>query len=364
MLVWSGLVCKTSNKILFLPNLKPNFIMSSYNFSIKKNASKPKYLQLAEAIVQEIKQGNWDLNQRLPSVNKLSKELKISRETVFKALNHLSERGIVKSANRQGYYVAKTDIRSSMRILFLLDKFTTFKEDLYHSFMDGIGENGEVEVFFHHHNLSVFRSLIVNNLSHYTHFVLLTFMREDIKDIVNLIPAKKRIIIDSYEPNLEGEYSMIFQDFATDIYNALNEAKSRLKKYKRILLVAPGSLYHANWIRKGFHRFIKKNEVSAKIINGVDATDFKKGDVYITLSGYDIELVEVIKLSKKHHFKIGKDIGIISYNDTPIKEVLEDGITVISTDFKYMGKKAAEILLDESTVVMSNPTQVIFRNSL
>lgn len=326
--------------------------------------TKPKYLQLAELITSEIEHEGLILNQQLPSVNKISKTLVVSRETVFKALNHLSERGIIRSANRQGYYVTKTDVRNSLRVFFLLDKFTTFKEDLFHSFQNTIGDNGEVDVFFHHHNLSVFRSLIIDNLPHYTHFVVITYMKENVKKILNMIPPEKRIIIDSYEPNLKGKYSMVYQDFATDIRQALTEATDKLKKYKRLILVAPGSLYHVDWVIKGFKKYSKKSGFESLVISNVNADDMKKGDVYITLSGYDKELSEIIKLCKAKSLKIGKDIGIISYNDTPIKEVLAGGITVIGTNFHLMGQRAAELILDQDVDTIANPTDIILRKSL
>ena len=332
-------------------------------FSIDWEPTKPKYIQLAEAIAKEIEEGKLKKNDRIPSVNKLSKVAEISRETVFKALGHLSERGIIKAANRQGYYVTRTDIKAPMRIFFLLDKFTTFKEQLYHSFQKTIGNAGEVEIFFHHHNLSVFRSLIIDNLPHYTHFVITTFLRENVDEILNMIPSSKRMILDSYEPNLKGEYSMIFQDFASDIVKSLERAKEKLDKYKRLVLLAPGSLYHADWVIKGLQDFAKKSNFPTAVLASVDASKFRKGDVYIALSAYDQELVQVIKLARNRGYKVGTDIGIISYNDTPVKEVLEGGITVITTDFAHMGEKAAKLLIDRKIDTQSNPTRIIFRNS-
>ncbi|WP_185965281.1 hypothetical protein [Flavobacterium franklandianum] len=43
-----------------------------------------------------------------------------------------------------------------------------------------------------------------------------------------------------------------------------------------------------------------------------------------------------------------KDVGVISYNETPLKALL--GITVISTDFKGMGEAAAKIILDKKNL--------------
>ena len=62
-------------------------------------------------------------------------------------------------------------------------------------------------------------------------------------------------------------------------------------------------------------------------------------------------------------FGIGKDVGIISYNETVLKEVLADGITVISTDFRFMGERLADMLLKGEKVKVKNPFSMIRRKS-
>jgi len=61
---------------------------------------------------------------------------------------------------------------------------------------------------------------------------------------------------------------------------------------------------------------------------------------------------------------IGKHVGIICYNDSPMFEVIENGITVISTDFAKMGELAAEFILTKKPVQATVPTSLIIRGSL
>jgi DNA-binding LacI/PurR family transcriptional regulator len=61
---------------------------------------------------------------------------------------------------------------------------------------------------------------------------------------------------------------------------------------------------------------------------------------------------------------LGKDVGIISYNDSIIKEILLEGITVISTDFQQLGKKAGQIILERKKQPYDNPFYVFHRKSL
>lgn len=334
------------------------------HLQINHTSSKPKYLQLADSITLHIKEGNMAINEKLPSVNKLSRDLNISRETVFKALNYLSEKGIVRSSNRMGYYVQKTDVVGELRVFMMLDKLTFFKEQIYQSIFQEISQYGQVDIFFHHHNYQLFESLITSNLNNYTHFVIVTFLREDVSEVLNKIPANKRIILDCYEPGLEGNYSMIYQDFATDIYDHLLEAQHHLEKYEQLILVAPPELYHAPQVIKGFNKFCRKHSFPGKTVSAVNPKEFTKGNVYITLRANDQDLVDVIKYTQQHNWHLGQDIGLISYNDTPVKEVLEGGITVISSDFAFMGRTTAAYIINGEIHTLANPSKLILRKSL
>ena len=46
------------------------------------------------------------------------------------------------------------------------------------------------------------------------------------------------------------------------------------------------------------------------------------------------------------------------------KEILEGGITTISTDFKQMGSKLASMILNRENIKVENPNQIIIRQSL
>lgn len=328
------------------------------------NHLEPKYKKLAEELIAQIEEGEYALNDQIPSIKQLSKKYKMSRETVAKALNLLSEQGIVKAVYRQGYFVQNTDVKVGLRIFFLMDKVTEFKNRMLESFIDTIGDSGEVHVFFHHHNYEVFNSLIQNNLKNYTHFVIVTYIKEEITDLLNQIPPEKRIILDNYEGNLSGEYGMVYQDFETDIYNCLMEAYPRLKKYRRLVLVSAHSRWGADKVIKGFTHFCKDHDFGIELTDSIDKDNFQKESVYIFLSNSDKKMVEMIKLRRELNYKIGKDIGIISYNDTYANEVLEGGISVINTDFAVMGKTAAELILKGERTPVVNPSKWILRNSI
>tara|TARA_R110000868_G_scaffold375365_4_gene639871 strand:- start:4166 stop:4495 length:330 start_codon:yes stop_codon:yes gene_type:complete len=85
-----------------------------------------------------------------------------------------------------------------------------------------------------------------------------------------------------------------------------------------------------------------------------------KGDLFITIDEDD--LVNLIEQIRDKEFVLGTDIGIISYNDTPLKALL--GITVISTDFKIMGETTSRMIINNEKGKYKVPFNFIDRNSV
>jgi DNA-binding LacI/PurR family transcriptional regulator len=82
--------------------------------------------------------------------------------------------------------------------------------------------------------------------------------------------------------------------------------------------------------------------------------------MFITIE--ESALVSLVKQIRDNEFVLGRDIGVISYNDTPLKDLL--GITVISTDFQAMGETAAQMILSKQKGKIKNPFNFIDRLSL
>lgn len=76
------------------------------------------------------------------------------------------------------------------------------------------------------------------------------------------------------------------------------------------------------------------------------------------------DLVVLIEKIISSNFEIGKHIGVISYNETPLKKIILNGITTISTDFKEMGTLAAQLILENLRRYVEVPLTLTLRNSL
>ena len=78
----------------------------------------------------------------------------------------------------------------------------------------------------------------------------------------------------------------------------------------------------------------------------------------------DTDLVTLLKLAANQGFKAGREFGVISYNDTPLKEILAGGITTLSTDFTQMGRTMAAMVRKPVKQVQDNPCQLVIRSSI
>lgn len=323
-----------------------------------------KYLQFVDHITTLIQQDKLTIGEQLPSVNVLSKTLVMSKDTIMKGLNLLLERGIIDAVDRKGYFIKKIDITHQYRIFLLFDEFTAYRQDIYNSFRENLKEDADIDVFFHHNNINSFKNLIRENLHNYTHYVFITYLNENVGKIINEIPVERKIVLDYIEEGIEGNFGAVYQDFENDLYQSLLTLKKNMKKYKRVIIINNTDMEHDRLRKKGCEKFCEKFGFEMLHIDSFNPDDFKIGDLYITIEKFDIEDVAVIKATKAKNWTLGKEVGLLSYDDTVIKDVLEGGITVISSDFIQMGKTAAEMIKENRLGKFQNPVKVILRNSL
>ena len=178
--------------------------------------------------------------------------------------------------------------------------------------------------------------------------------------VIKTLPVNEVYILDQTNPDLKS-YPAIYQNHLTDIYNGLLQGKAKLDKYKKLILIFPG-FREPLGMKKGFEKFCIEHNFNHEIVAEFKNREINRGEVYIIPN--DRDLVRVIEKSKLQNLKLGIDYGIISYNETPLKKVVENGITTISTDFESMGKILGQMILKGSKEQIENNSTLIIRNSL
>ena len=345
--------------------------MSNEIISLEVNdeSSLPKYRQLFNSIVENIEAGRIKYGQKLPSINQLSFDYYLSRDTVEKAYRDLKKNGTIESIKGKGFYVVNSAPESKLKILVVFNKLSAYKKVIYNSLAHDLGENADIDFFIYHRDYVMFERIINEHLKGYHYYVImphfLDFDKQAFLKLLSKISSKKLIILDHLIEGIEAYHGAVYQDFKVDIYHAMEEGLELFKKYQKLILVFPDnkSYSYPQEIVMGFRKFCGFNNFKFEIINEVaETTVVEKDSAYVVIEEND--LVNLIKIIRIEKLKLTEDVGILSYNDTALKEVLAEGISVITTDFVKMGALAADMILNERSGSVKNDFRFIERNSL
>ncbi|WP_346858222.1 GntR family transcriptional regulator [uncultured Draconibacterium sp.] len=332
--------------------------MPDFPFKISESEGQTKLQQLVHSITEAISNGQLKTGDPMPSVNQLSAKSGFSRDTVFKAYNILKERNVIESAPQKGYFVAN----ESYKVFVLLDDFSAFKEQFYQSFRQNLPNSYSVDLMFHHYNPEVFQQLIQNSMGRYSLYVVMNIDHKTIDPILEKIDQNKLLILDMGRPE-KGKMNYLLQDFNASVKSCLEEGKDKLKKYSELILVyAKNNTPHPVETVAAVRSFCKKNQIEFRNKEKVNTAEIKKGQAYFVLR--DSDLVEIIKYCRSKDLILGEDVGILSYNDTPMKQIVGGGISVISIDFEEMGTRAAEFVKNKQKIAEVLPTSLLLRDSL
>ena len=325
----------------------------------------PKYLQIANSVIKAITNGKLQENDILPSINEFSNELDVSRDTVEKGYKHLKKIGILDSVAGKGFFIKNSDSLQFYKIFLLFNRLSTHKKIIYDSFASALGTSATIDFYIYNNDFNLFKELIKKSIDNYTHYVIIPHLTQDTEtftDVLNLIPPEKLILMDKTISSMENKCSSIFENFEHDIYNALKNALPQLQKYNTIKIIFPPYTYHPKEILTGFYNFCVEHAFEHAIIHDITEENIEPGSVYLSLMEDNlVTLIEKIIDSKN---EVGKDVGVISYNETPLKKIILNGITTVSTDFMLMGKNAAELILNKQQAHVAVPFYLTLRNSL
>ncbi len=96
---------------------------SNTQFKAGMYDNSPLYMQVARKLIQDVRDGRYQVDQALPSERLLSEQLDVSRVTARKAIDQLVEQGLVVRRRGSGNYVAP-------RIEQPLSNLSSFSEQL------------------------------------------------------------------------------------------------------------------------------------------------------------------------------------------------------------------------------------------
>jgi DNA-binding transcriptional regulator YhcF (GntR family) len=325
----------------------------------------PKYQQLANSIISAIQKGKIRKDEVLPSLSELSFEFEISRDTAERGYKYLKDIGVLGSVPGKGYFIKSTEIEQQLKVFLLFNKLSPHKKIIYDSIAASLNQRATIDLYIYDNDFSFFKKLLTSKKDGYTHYVIIPHFiegGENAHEIINTIDKNKLILLDKLIPNVTGQFGAVYENFEKDIFDALKQALPRLSRYHTLKIIFPEYSYFSREIIKGFMNFCDTYAFNNKIIHRILDEPISAGEVFISLMEDDLVcLIEKIIATK---LIVGKDVGVISYNETPVKKIILEGITTISTDFKIMGEKAAQLILTNSKAHIEVPFYLTLRPSL
>lgn len=324
----------------------------------------PKYKQIVQSVINDIECGKLLAGSQLPSISEMSEEYYLARGTVEKSYRELRERGFINSVQGKGYYVLSRE-HEKMRILLVFNKLSSYKKEIYYAFLDSLGNQATVDLQIHHYNAELFRQIIERSLGKYDFYVVMphfttTTPPEEYLSVLRTIPPAKLVLLDKDVPALHYQCLAVYQDFGRDIGEALDSSTTDLAKYPRMRMILPSDDNYPVEIDQGFRQFCEYNDKESAVRENARDEVMEPGTCYVVVR--ETDLVELVKKIRQTPYLLGREIGIISFNETPLKELL--GMTVISTDFAHMGRTAAAMLLEGRREKVRNPFSIIRRGSI
>ncbi|APZ45547.1 GntR family transcriptional regulator [Polaribacter reichenbachii] len=330
---------------------------TNFYFKINHQSDIPKYQQIVNAINDAIAENLFVIGDAIPSVNKICAATQLSRDTVFKAYSILKENGVIESVPNKGYYIAN----ETKKVLLVLDTFKAYKEVVYHSFVQNLSENIIVDLQFHHYNIDNFKTILNNSKGKYYKYVVMPFNHNDVPEVIADIDNDKLLLIDWSVHSISNN-NYVFQDFGQSFFEALKGATEAFSKYKELVFLYPTFTYHPIETVDYFKEYCALNNFNYRIVTDPKTFKVHKNTAYISTS--DRMLGRFLEQSKEKNYEPGKDVGFLSYNETPMKKFIYKGISVISTDFKELGTKAAEFVMQDKLMQHYVPTKLTLRESL
>ena len=330
---------------------------NNFIISINHQGDVPKYQQIVNAINDAIGKSILHKGEALPSVNKICKASQLSRDTVFKAYSILKDNSVIESVPNKGYYVAN----ETKKVLLVLDTFKAYKEVLYHSFINNLPDSIITDVQFHHYNIDNFKTIINNSVGKYYKYIVMNFNHKEVPLTVSKINSDKLLLID-WNVYSTAENNYVFQDFGKSFYKSLENATALFRKYKRLEFIYPSFTNHPKETITFFKRYCNKYNFNYEAITNIKDFNIERNVVYLSVS--DRVLGSFLEQCRTKEFEPGVDVGFLSYNETPMKKFIYKGISVVSTNFKELGTKAAEFITQDKPMQYYVPTKLTIRESL
>lgn len=336
--------------------------LASYIHRLRSIHSLSKHEQIINGVIEAIDQEFLKVGDQLPSINVMVEEVGYARKTIVNAYEELKDRGLVESKKNKGYFIISKETHQRKKVALLIYAFERFQEGFYNTLRGELGESVQIDVFFHHSNLQVFESILNNIYGKYGIYVIAPIEDPTVAEQLKRIPPEKLVIVDRNLP-IGQEYNYVIQEFQQSTKRLMIELLPRIQAFQKVVLFYQSDRDYPEGVLEAFNQLVGEHSLKAEVQNQYEAGSVQMGSLYIFIS--DADMWNILLDCRNESLDIGKDIGLLSFNDHIMKDLIFDGITTISTSFTDMARETAKRIADMGNPKsVTIPTRLVTRNSL
>lgn len=334
-----------------------------------KHHSVPLFRQLMNYIEEQIRSGAFPPDKPLSSLNAMAIQTGLSKETVIKAYAHLCKEGVLNSMPGKGYFVREGYLSGKPSVFVLMDKFSLHQQDIMNGLLETLNGSADITIRMHYQNISQFESELNNALDRYDwyivfpHFSTDAISQEKAAKLISAIPPEKLIIMDRLIGGLSEMVGASYQSIEMDIPAMLYPVLDDIRKYRCLRYISLSVSLYGDLVAETIGKFCENHSINYEILKEVPSEVYEKDLYFVSGSRLDRRLSKLISNIADSGLTIGKNIGLICYNDFPLTEFILGGMTTLSTDFTLMGSIAAQMILSKTISKVHCPCALIRRKT-
>ncbi len=244
----------------------------AYTIKIDLKSQTPVYKQLINSVETAIHNGEYRYGDLLPSMNELSLQLGISKETVKKSYSLMRDRGVI-SATQKGLLRFIRKQRAKSQDTGVVRQIEHLQAGAVQLVLLDDRNTGEITIRLHNQQIDLLEYYIDENLDQFDYYVVTphfpldeSTQRRAVKALMR-IPNRKLILLDRCLDSLPGNYGVVYQDFTNDVYEGLMQALKKLRKQNRLNIITEASSLYYTFIREGGTVLLRSRH-SVRVLSG------------------------------------------------------------------------------------------------
>lgn len=334
----------------------------------------PKYIQLKDALLSEIRSGSYVAGDKFHTEKELMSKYNLSYATVTHALKDMVKEGFFVRKKSLGTFITEHGVGREGRLLPLLyindisylcsKEKTPLTWQTYDQFQKGIINNyngaikiAPIEEILDKENIN---AILVNP-----------------ENILKLKNAKCKYIVINLRQDINLDFNSVSRDVLASVY-ALMTYLVRELGHKKIGFIGGNTVKYHSGLYAGYEIALRTHNIpymEERVIRGLPGTEedgFNAMKKLLSLpnpptavfADTDIKAFGAIKAIQDAGLKTPDDVSVIGFGNIAEAESFNPPLTTVNVPFYEMGKRAVELLLERIHSNADIETEILKSNLL